>query len=391
VKLALQEAAARLTEAQERLDRLQKDADALEARNRLSRETLPAEIEKLQASLAELATQKDALDLEISGLKGVRESLFAARAETAALAARNDALEARYQELRDTLPGRINEMMEQLAQLRGERDGLRQEITQLQATRHSLLSAREELAAVTARSEAVKREIEQARQTRDDVLGGRELADARRELAQVGHAVATLRAERASLEQMATKAALEAEIARLRQEASGLGAGEPDSTTIAADLAQLPGCLQAAPSEPRDAQLEDQALFEVEQHLGKLGLKYDRRTLYAFHTALKINETSQMTVLAGVSGTGKSLLPRRYAEAMGLRFLQISVEPRWDSPQDLLGFYNYIEKRYRATDLARTLVHMDPYNTSRLSNGGHEDEMMLVLLDESRTRGILLF
>jgi hypothetical protein len=57
--------------------------------------------------------------------------------------------------------------------------------------------------------------------------------------------------------------------------------------------------------------------------------------------------------LAGVSGTGKSLLPRRYAEAMG--FLQIAVEPRWDSPQDLLGFYNYIEKNYRATDLARII------------------------------------
>ena len=60
-------------------------------------------------------------------MKGVRESLFAARAETAALAARNDALEARYQELRDTLPGRINEMMDQLTQLRGERDALGRE------------------------------------------------------------------------------------------------------------------------------------------------------------------------------------------------------------------------------------------------------------------------
>jgi chromosome segregation ATPase len=96
VKLALQGAAPRLTEAHERLDRLQKDADALEARNRLTRETLPAEIEKLQARLDELAKQKDALDLEVSDLKGVRESLFAARAETAALAARNDALEARH-------------------------------------------------------------------------------------------------------------------------------------------------------------------------------------------------------------------------------------------------------------------------------------------------------
>ena len=102
----------------------------------------------------------------------------------------------------------------------------------------------------------------------------------------------------------------------------------------------------------------------------------------AFHTALKINDTSQLTVLAGVSGTGKSLLPRRYAEAMGMHFLPIAVEPRWDSPQDLLGFYNYIEKRYRATDLARSLVHMDPYNTSTLAEGAFRDQMMLVLLDE---------
>ena len=268
--------------------------------------------------------------------------MFAARAETAALAARNNALEARHQELRDTLPGRINEMMDQLAQLRGERDALGQEINNLQMARDALLAAREELAALTARNEAVKREIELGRRTRDDLLDGRDLADARQELAQVGDEVVALRAERASLEQMATKAALETEIARLRRESSAMGAGDPDTMTISADLAQLPGCLRAVPFGQHDAQLEDQALFDVEQHLGKLGLKYDRRTVYAFHTALKINETSQMTVLAGVSGTGKSLLPRRYAQAMGLRFLQISVEPRWDSPQDLLGFYNYI-------------------------------------------------
>jgi hypothetical protein len=97
---------------------------------------------------------------------------------------------------------------------------------------------------------------------------------------------------------------------------------------------------------------------------------------------LKINDYSQLTVLAGVSGTGKSLLPRRYAEAMGMHFLPIAVEPRWDSPQDLLGFYNYVEKRYRATDLARALVQMDPFNTSGLSTGEFADHMMLVLLDE---------
>ena len=291
-------------------------------------------------------------------------------------------LEARYQELRDTLPHQIDELMNQLAQLRGERDKLGQEITQFQTVRDALLAARDELSAVTARGEAVSREIELARQTRDDLLGGQELADARRDLAQAGCQVASLRAERASLEQMATKATLEAEIARLHREASGLGTGAPDSATIAADLGQLPGCRLPSRPDSANRNLRIRRSSRSNDIWRSWVSRYDRRTLYAFHTALKINDTSQMTVLAGVSGTGKSLLPRRYAEAMGLRFLQISVEPRWDSPQDLLGFYNYIEKRYRATDLARALVHMDPYNTSGLSSGEHEDEMMLVLLDE---------
>jgi hypothetical protein len=69
---------------------------------------------------------------------------------------------------------------------------------------------------------------------------------------------------------------------------------------------------------------------------------------------------------------------------MGIHFLQIAVEPRWDSPQDLLGFYNYIEKKYRATDLARLLVHMDPYAAPELGTPPQQrgDHMGLVLLDE---------
>jgi hypothetical protein len=128
---------------------------------------------------------------------------------------------------------------------------------------------------------------------------------------------------------------------------------------------------------------EDEALHSVDQYLKNLGLVYSRRIINAFHTSLKINDAAQLTVLAGVSGTGKSLLPRRYAEAMGIRFLPFAVEPRWDSPQDLLGFYNYIEKRYRATELARAMVYLDPFNTSKLAEDlTQTDEMVIVLLDE---------
>ena len=111
----------------------------------------------------------------------------------------------------------------------------------------------------------------------------------------------------------------------------------------------------------------------------------------AFHTSLKVADISPLVVLAGISGTGKSLLPRRYAEGMGLHFLNIAVQPRWDSPQDMFGFYNYLEGRYRATELARALFQMDEHfdhkNKAwdvpqewlkhRLSN-----DMLLVLLDE---------
>jgi hypothetical protein len=95
-------------------------------------------------------------------------------------------------------------------------------------------------------------------------------------------------------------------------------------------------------------------------------------------------------VLAGISGTGKSELPRRYAEAMGLHFLNVAVQPRWDSPQDMFGFFNYLENRYRATELGRALVQMDPFykeknrGWSPPENWDHSlsSQMLLVLLDE---------
>ena len=130
------------------------------------------------------------------------------------------------------------------------------------------------------------------------------------------------------------------------------------------------------PGEPQD---ERDALKGVFDRLNKFGLEYHPRVVHAFHTAMKVNETSQMAVLAGISGTGKSQLPRQYALGMGIGFLQVPVQPRWDSPQDLMGFYNYIEKRFRPTDMAKALYQLDLINNpeSEFSN-----QMMMILLDE---------
>lgn len=132
---------------------------------------------------------------------------------------------------------------------------------------------------------------------------------------------------------------------------------------------------------------EEEALAELQRHLRANKLFFSDRTLKAFHTSLKVNEINPLTVLAGVSGTGKSRLPIEYAKAMGMYPLIVSVQPRWDSPQDLFGFYNYLEHKYKATDLARALVRMDRYNFKpgdfpSLRGQKRDERMLLVLLDE---------
>jgi predicted nucleic acid-binding Zn-ribbon protein len=131
-------------------------------------------------------------------------------------------------------------------------------------------------------------------------------------------------------------------------------------------------------------------LDESENYLRSKKLYFPKRVLRAFHTSLKVTDISPLVVLAGISGTGKSELPRRYAEAMGLHFLNVAVQPRWDSPQDMFGFFNYLENRYRATELGRALVQMDPFykeknrGWSPPENWDHSlsSQMLLVLLDE---------
>jgi len=130
---------------------------------------------------------------------------------------------------------------------------------------------------------------------------------------------------------------------------------------------------------------EQQRLDAVGRTLENNGLVYPDRVLHAFHTALKVADLSPLVVLAGISGTGKSLLPRIYSDTMGIHFLSLPVQPRWDNPQDMFGFYNYMEHKYKATALARALVQFERHNRDTFAEEADEDlhdRMLLVLLDE---------
>lgn len=130
---------------------------------------------------------------------------------------------------------------------------------------------------------------------------------------------------------------------------------------------------QRADPDPDKFSNEIYWLDHILEQSKKSGIILSSRFLYAYHTSLKIGEWSPMVVLAGVSGTGKSELPKQYAHHGGMHFLSVPVKPDWDSPASLFGYFNAIENRFEATELLRALYQMQ---------GERKDEMFVVLLDE---------
>lgn len=114
-------------------------------------------------------------------------------------------------------------------------------------------------------------------------------------------------------------------------------------------------------------------LNNIEEKCKNYGITFPKRILYAFHTALKISDWSPMTVLAGVSGTGKSELPRLYSTFGGINFINVAVQPNWDSQESMLGFFNSIDNKFDAQPLLRFLVQC----TEEL-----KDYVSIALLDE---------
>ena len=181
-------------------------------------------------------------------------------------------------------------------------------------------------------------------------------------------------------EQKAAK--LEARLANLENEIERHKGTSTNDEDVYGHLYEPPDIFTKAElnSPHREEYTEEEALRGLKSYLDKCKLIFPARILNAFHTSLKIADISTLAVMAGISGTGKSELPRRYAEALGMHFLLMAVQPRWDSPQDMFGFYNYIEQRYKATELAQSLVRMDKWNHP--DKAEYADRMLLVLLDE---------
>jgi uncharacterized coiled-coil DUF342 family protein len=397
----------RLAVTQEALDRKQQELREIDQKI-ADRDRLAAEAAALREQIAELLAQ-------LAGLEPAREDIAAALLDAADAAGKLEAartelsrVQSEIDALRQELdPERIARLREEQERALSELERLVSQLEPLRAERDAALRIIAEADQLTARIEVMKlqeeeilRRIDRLNDDADDLAGEvetlkTELNQLERQRNDATAALAAAQTDHANLTNEARQ--LETRIASLKDDLKGLlenlqpgahrqapvGPLTPaQRKALLADLVAQPACL-ATPAQLRGAPIQEpEALHRVRTHLQRGGLLFSDRVLRAFHTALKINDSAQITVLAGVSGTGKSLLPRRYAAAMGIHFLQVAVEPRWDSPQDLLGFYNYVEGKYRATELARLMASMDPWKSFGTEAPNHRDRLAMVLLDE---------
>ena len=124
-------------------------------------------------------------------------------------------------------------------------------------------------------------------------------------------------------------------------------------------------------------------LKNIKAKMEESQIEISDKLLYAFHTSVKIHDWSPLVVLAGVSGTGKSELPRQYAHHGGMNFISVPVKPDWDSMQSLFGYYNSIENKFEPTELSKALFYMQ---SSTMKN-----TVLMVLLDEMNLAYVELY
>ena len=75
--------------------------------------------------------------------------------------------------------------------------------------------------------------------------------------------------------------------------------------------------------------------------------------------------SSHFMILEGLSGTGKSSLPRYFAKFCGANLLFIPVQTTWRDKSSLFGYFNEFSKNYTETDFLLGLYHAC-YNPDQL-------------------------
>jgi len=349
-----------------------------------------AEIGQLEATVGHLRILKEwqnanpeapaRIQQMMTDLERCKSELAAVQQKLAEDEAKRNAITKEFSELaqmKADLDGQLPILRDRLAALHKQESELQAVIRALEERRKNLdlkvTALASDLQIQETRFKTLGQQVEKAEQEKATACRERDQARADRDAAK-----AEMTGIQKSIEQLKDLAkGMQANLDR----AGITGQGNYEDLFVPVSLAKLP---------PAPGTLDEQhAVERARDYIRGKGLVFPERVLHGFHTSLKAGDISPLVVLAGISGTGKSELPRHYADGMGIHFMLTAVQPRWDSPQDLFGFYNYLEKRYKATELTRALVQFERFNQGVFESAfegakidNRSDRMLLVLLDE---------
>lgn len=100
-------------------------------------------------------------------------------------------------------------------------------------------------------------------------------------------------------------------------------------------------------------------------------LYYSKQDIRAFIAGLAM---SQLHILQGISGTGKTSLPIAFARATGGNYKLVEVQAGWRDRQDLIGHFNSFEGKFYESNFLQAL-----YEAQCPSN---RDRIYIIILDE---------
>lgn len=160
---------------------------------------------------------------------------------------------------------------------------------------------------------------------------------------------------------------------------SGAGLGALGEESYDLSLAKIFPSLKRIDEKYEDEQnipqLEDvditlpELALRFRAYMCERNLYFDERTIRNFIGALAV---SRLMILEGLSGTGKSTLPRLFSDFVGNKVFYAPVQATWRDRTDLVGYYSEFTNEYKETDFLKRL-----YEASF-----REKEINMMVLDE---------
>ena len=121
---------------------------------------------------------------------------------------------------------------------------------------------------------------------------------------------------------------------------------------------------------------EEPDFDSISRAVKKANVVFSNDLLRRYHISLK---TRRFVILCGVSGSGKTLLTRIYSNIVQAQYRLVPVAPNWTTNEDLLGYYNPLNKQYYDTDFSLFLRQAARAHESALSVGKVAQPFHIVL------------